>query len=91
VAFFFLLFLVLVWMSWRLRPDEGIVFLSYLIISAVGGFALGYWRADESLNWNGWRLDQWVDLLLAVIGLVALGIRVSPLPSSMWGRVKEGK
>jgi prolipoprotein diacylglyceryltransferase len=91
VAFFFALFLALAWMSWRWRPDEGMVFLSYLIISALGGFALGYLRADESLSWNGWRLDQWVDLLLAGVGLVALGVRVLYLPFFLRGRVKEGK
>jgi phosphatidylglycerol:prolipoprotein diacylglycerol transferase len=92
VAFFFVLFLGLVWMGWRLRPGAGFVFLSYLIIAAAGGFALGYWRADESLNWNGWRMDQWVDLLLAGIGLLALARRTFPFPSFIRLRgVKEGK
>jgi phosphatidylglycerol:prolipoprotein diacylglycerol transferase len=91
VAFFFALFLAVAWLSWRSHPDEGIVFLSYLIISALGGLALGYVRADETLSWNGLRLDQWVDLLLAGIGLAALGMRVSSLPSLLRGRVKEGK
>jgi phosphatidylglycerol---prolipoprotein diacylglyceryl transferase len=91
VAFFFTLFLALAWMSWRLHPGEGIVFLSYLIVSALGGFALGYLRADESLSWNGWRLDQWVDLLLAGIGLVALGLRTWPLPSFIRRGVKVGE
>jgi phosphatidylglycerol:prolipoprotein diacylglycerol transferase len=91
VAFFFALFLALAWWSWRSHPDEGIVFLSYLIISALGGLALGYVRADETLIWNGWRLDQWVDLLFAGIGLAALAMRVSSLPSWTRGRVKEVK
>jgi phosphatidylglycerol---prolipoprotein diacylglyceryl transferase len=91
VAFFFALFVALAWMSWRWRPDEGIVFLSYLIVSALGGFALGYWRADETLIWNGWRLDQWVDLALAGIGLVVLGMRVSHFSLFLRGVPEEGK
>ena len=91
MAFFFALFLALAWMSWRFRPPAGIVFLCYLIISALGGLALGYLRADSSLSWNGWRLDQWVDLLLAAFGLVALGMRAFPLSSFTRWRVKEGR
>jgi phosphatidylglycerol---prolipoprotein diacylglyceryl transferase len=91
VFFFFVLFVVLAWMSWRWRPDEGVVFLTYLIVSALGGFALGYWRADESLIWNGWRVDQWVDLVLAGTGLIALGLRVSHLSFSSRRRAEEGR
>ncbi len=80
MAFFLILFLALVWMGWRRHPDAGIVFLTYLIIAAAGGFALGYVRADETLDVNGWRIDQWVDLLVAGIGLLALGMRTSALP-----------
>lgn len=97
VAFFLVLFLALAWINRRWRPKEGVLFLSYLIVSAVGGFALGYLRADETLIWNGWRIDQWVDLLLAALGFAALAIRAIPSPSSrgrkwfpMRGRAKEG-
>jgi phosphatidylglycerol---prolipoprotein diacylglyceryl transferase len=91
VGFFFTLFVALGWMSWRWRPDAGTLFLIYLIVSALGGFALGYLRADESLVWNGWRLDQWVDLVLAGIGLVVLGMQAAHLYLLPRGRTEEAK
>lgn len=91
VVFFLALFLILVWMAWRRRPAEGIVFLTYLIVSALGGFFIGYLRADESLSRGGLRMDQWIDLLFAGIGLAALGVRASHVPLFLRGRVEEGK
>ena len=72
MIFFFMLFLTLVWIAWRIRPRAGIVFLVYLIVAALGGLVLGTLRGDETLIWNGWRVDQWVDLILVAIGLVVL-------------------
>ncbi len=78
--FFFGLFVALAWTAWRTRPREGMIFLTYLIFSALGGWVLGAWRADETLNWNGWRIDQWIDVMWIGVGLVVLGMRISPIP-----------
>lgn len=90
VLFFFVLFVALAWMS-RRRAGRGVVFLSFVIVSSLGGFALGFLRADETLVWNGWRIDQWMDLILAGIGLVALGARSYILSTSLRLGTKEGE
>lgn len=91
MSFFFILFLLLIWISGRWRVGDGIVFLSFLIMSALGGFGLGFLRADETLMWNGWRIDQWMDLTLAGMGLVVLGFRSYALSASLKVQAKGAK
>ncbi len=88
MVFFFMLFLVLGWMAWRGRPRAGMLFFIYLIVAALGGLVLGSLRADETLIWNGWRIDQWIDLLLAGAGLVIGGIRMRSFPALLRRAVK---
>lgn len=88
MIFFFLLFLALAWMAWRNHPRAGTLFLTYLITASLGGWVLGAWRADETLMWNGWRIDQWIDLMLAGVGLVLVGIRVLSSPTLLRRAVK---
>ncbi len=79
--FFLLLFVVLVWFARRRATHrtgrlsfDGVLFLAYLLISSAAGFLIGFWRGDETMIWNGLRLDQWIDLLLFGTGVVlALG------------------
>lgn len=84
-AFFLILFCVLVGSGWRQAKRHGWIFLLYLILSGLGGFALGYGRADETLFVAGLRVDQWVDLAAAGSGLIVLGARLwrapAPLPA----------
>lgn len=91
VLFFFVLLTVLAWMSRRWQVGQGIVFLSFLIVSSLGGFALGFMRADETFIWNGWRIDQWMDIILAGIGLAALGARAYILSTSLSLAAKGGE
>lgn len=78
MIFFFVLLLALVWLTWRVHPRDGIVCLLFLILASLTSFALGAWRADDTLYWNSWRVDQWVDMFLASAGLVMLGFRILP-------------
>ncbi len=78
MIFFLALFVVLAWAAWRMRPHEGMIFLSYLILAALGGWLFGAWRADDTLSWNGWRIDQWIDAMWVGVGLVVWTMRMSP-------------
>ncbi len=78
--FFFALFLALIWAAWQVRPREGTIFVLYLIAAALGGLVLGALRADETLIWNGWRIDQWLDMMWAGVGLLIFGMRITPIP-----------
>jgi prolipoprotein diacylglyceryltransferase len=54
---------------WGRDPYAGQLMSVFLMMAAAGNFLLGFWRGDETLMWQGWRVDQWFDL-----GLVALGV-----------------
>lgn len=53
--------------SWLLFPF-------WLTLTCLGSFGLGFLRADEMALVCGWRVDQMVDLALAVAGAVALAV-----------------
>lgn len=44
----------------------------FLLASAVGNFVFAFYRGDETLMWNTWRVDQWIDLALGAFGLILL-------------------
>lgn len=74
--FFFALFLML---SLRARANPkrtGLLFTDYWLLSSLANFIFGFWRGDETLMWNGLRVDQWIDLLLFAIGLALAGGRI---------------
>jgi prolipoprotein diacylglyceryltransferase len=72
-AFYFLGLFILLLLNARSAPaHDGLRFTYYLVLAALGGFLLGFWRGDETLIWNGLRLDQWIDLALFVLGLALL-------------------
>jgi prolipoprotein diacylglyceryltransferase len=52
-------------LRWR-----GTVFALWVTLQSLGAFGLGFLRADEMAVVAGWRVDQAVNLLLAVGGLV---------------------
>lgn len=65
--FFFALFLFLI-----LRAREhydGSRFTFYVFAASFANFVFGFWRGDETLMWNGLRLDQWLDLFFVIIGI----------------------
>ncbi len=75
IVFFFLLFLVLAWFSLRHALEPGMILLVFLVLFGIGNFVLDSQRADETLHWNGWRIDQWVDLVLIGGSLLVLWLR----------------
>lgn len=74
--FFFALFLML-FLRARANPKRtGLLFTDYWLLSSLANFIFGFWRGDETLMWNGLRVDQWIDLLLFAIGLALAGGRI---------------
>lgn len=67
--FFIGLFGALVVLARRGTNQPGDLFLVYWLAAAAAGFIFGFWRGDETLLWNGLRVDQWVDLGLFIVGL----------------------
>ncbi len=55
------------------RP--GARFALFVCLYSAGMFALGFLRGDEMIMAGGLRLDQWVDIALAIAG--AAGVRLS--------------
>lgn len=74
--FFFALFLFLCLRA-RANPTRtGLPLTNYWLLSALANFIFGFWRGDETLVWNGLRVDQWIDLVLFGIGLALAGGRI---------------
>lgn len=69
------LVLVIVLLATRRRRYEGLLFPLWLGLYCLGSFAVGFLRADESVLVAGWRVDQLVDLALALIGGATLAGR----------------
>lgn len=66
--FFAALFFVLLELARRNSNRAGYVFTCYLLFVSLCNFLFGFWRGDETLMWNGLRVDQWVDLAMFVFG-----------------------
>lgn len=67
--FYLALFLLLLNVARTNLKRHGLLLAWFLTLSGLGGFILGFWRGDETLFWNGLRVDQWIDLAVAVVGL----------------------
>ncbi len=72
--FFALVFVLLLWVM-RRHPPPGRIAATFLIASALGNFALSFFRGDETLWWNGLRVDQWLDMVIGASGLILLFTR----------------
>ncbi len=71
-ALFFVLFIGLARWGRSRRAQPGALLLAFLALASLGNLALDFARGDETLIWNGWRIDVWVDLSSAAIALPAL-------------------
>lgn len=47
----------------------------FLIASAAGDFGLAFLRGESLLTWQGLRVDQWLDLLILLLGAAILALR----------------
>jgi phosphatidylglycerol---prolipoprotein diacylglyceryl transferase len=69
-AFFFLgLFLVLLLVARANPKHNGLLSTLYILLFSLASFIFGFWRGDETLMLNGLRVDQWIDMILFVIGI----------------------
>jgi prolipoprotein diacylglyceryltransferase len=76
-ALFFLgVWLALLNIARARRNPPGYPLTWYLLLASAANFIFGFWRGDETLLWNGLRVDQWLDLVLFVIGLALAGGRI---------------
>lgn len=89
-AFYLVLFLVLVRLARQQLQKSGFsqrrfvaqkpglwagrLFVAYLLLSSLATFLLNFWRGDETLIWNGLRVDQYVDLLGLLIGVILFAV-----------------
>jgi phosphatidylglycerol:prolipoprotein diacylglycerol transferase len=60
----------------RSLPRKGTAFALWVTLQSLGAFGLGFLRADEVAMVAGWRVDQAINLLLAVGGLVMAVVTV---------------
>jgi phosphatidylglycerol:prolipoprotein diacylglycerol transferase len=60
IALFAALFVSLAILAYS-KPRPGILFLVYGLIACAANAALGFQRGDETAQWAGLRIDQWVD------------------------------
>lgn len=69
--FYLLLFGVLLFGALRekSRAHDGSAFVLFLALTSAAGFVLGFWRGDAAPEWNGLRVDQWLDVFLLAVAL----------------------
>ncbi len=53
----------------RLLRQPGLLLSFYLIFYSLERFLIGFWRIDPQYSWLNLRLDQWLSILLAILGL----------------------
>jgi len=59
------------------RPQyDGAVFTLWLTLHSLGSLGLGFLRADETVSVAGWRIDQWANLALSIVGAAMLLVQV---------------
>lgn len=75
--FYGALFAVLLGTYAARRPPAGALFVWYLLFSSAAGFVFGFWRGDETWRWQGWRVDQWVDVVLFACGAILALLRAA--------------
>ncbi len=73
--FFGVLFVVLLYLAQKHPDRAGYVFTCYVLLASLVAFVFGFWRGDETLWWNGLRVDQWFDLGIFIFGLALLWLR----------------
>lgn len=76
MLFYFALFLFLLFTSRNNKsgfPFDGSRFVYYILLVGAANFIFGFWRGDETLVWNGIRIDQWFDLGMLLFGLALAG------------------
>jgi phosphatidylglycerol:prolipoprotein diacylglycerol transferase len=66
-----LLALVFVW-YWQRQWGNGRLFPITLLLASLIHFGLTFLRGDTALALAGWRLDSWLALLFAIVGLFLL-------------------
>ena len=68
IVFFALLFVALLIAAFQ-NPQNGTMFIEYLVLASIAQFALGFARGDASAHIGVLRVDQIVDLALIAFGL----------------------
>lgn len=64
----------------RRTQRDGVVFTLWLTLHSLGSLGLGFLRADETVSVAGWRIDQWANLALSIMGAAMLLMQVIGRP-----------
>ena len=64
----------LTWWLLHRRPQPGLPFAAYLILTGASQFALEFMRGDDTLLFGGLRIAQWLALAAVAAGLALAGV-----------------